>query len=251
MVCKYLCNKMKRGVHASAQSCSRACALCLYGLRPRQLFPGRVWFTNAALGLRQAVFVLGMASSAASVLILDMILALQLHKGKVVDALSATKSLVWIIFFLLASIAMLVFVPRRDIMRLLPFGIVGGFAVAMLIQVLAVWYLRLWRFNFTEIASIRGIPIFLAMSWLPLMVIFAYWLLSLRSGTARFFYIAAYALATVAIEWGLIIFGYQVHRNWNILYAALLALVLHYLLGWYLLATRPPVDERKVIRIDS
>jgi len=160
-------------------------------------------------------------------------------------------SVIWIVYFLLAAIAMLVLVPQREIVRLLPFGIVGGAVIASIVQTIGVWYLRLWRFNHTQMLAYRGIPVFLVLSWLPLMIIFAYWLLSLRTGTGRFFYIAAYALATVGIEYLLLRTGFMVHRSWSILRTALLALGLHYILAWYLLAVREGEGERRLIHIDK
>jgi hypothetical protein len=162
----------------------------------------------------------------------------------------ATMSMIWILYFLLAAITMLVLVPQRQIVRLLPFGIVGGAVIAAVIQAIAVWYLRLWRFNHTQLAAYQGIPIFLVLSWLPLTIVFGNWLLSLHSGTARFFYIAAFAIATVGIEYILLRTGFMVHRNWSILRTAVLAVGLHYLLAWYLLAVRPRDEDRKVIRME-
>jgi len=149
------------------------------------------------------------------------------------------NSLVWVLLFILAAIAMLVFVPRRDVIRLLPFGIVGGWLVAVAIQWVAVQMLRVWRFNFTEFASYQGIPLFLTLAWMPLTIVFGHWLLQLRTGTGRFFYTAGFALGTVALEWLLVLASYRVYlRYWNVVYTAVLALVIHYLLAWYLLSTR-------------
>lgn len=160
-------------------------------------------------------------------------------------------SLAWVNFFLLAAVAMLILVPRRAIMKLLPFGIVGGFILALLIQIVAVSYLRVWRFNFVGSLAYQGVPVFLALTWMPLMIVFGYWLLTIRSTTGRFFYIAAYAVATVALEWTLVWAGYRVYlRYWNLLYTTLLALILHYILGWYLLAVRPANDECKVVPLE-
>jgi hypothetical protein len=163
------------------------------------------------------------------------------------------QSLVWIILFTLVAIGMLIFVPRREILKLLPFGVVGGFLLAAIIQIVAVWVLGLWSFNYTQIASYRGIPIFLTLVWLPTVIIFGHWLLQIRSGTGRFFFTAAFALATVALEWAFVFTGYrQYHRFWNVFYTALLALVLHYLLAWYLLSVRRPMsDEHKVVPLQD
>lgn len=134
---------------------------------------------------------------------------------------------------------MLIFVPRRDVVRLLPFGTVGGFLVAVAIQWVAVRYLRVWKFNYTDFASYRGIPLFLTLAWMPITIIFGHWLLQIRNATGRFFYVAGFALGTVVLEWVFVLTGYREYlRYWNILYTAILALVIHYLLAWYLVATR-------------
>lgn len=160
------------------------------------------------------------------------------------------NSLVWVLLFILAAIAMLVFVPRRDVIRLLPFGIVGGFLLAVAIQWAAVLYFRVWRFNYTEFAAYRGIPLFLTLAWMPITIIFGHWLLQLRTGTGRFFYVAGFALGTVVLEWLFVITRYRVYlRYWNLLYTAILALVLHYLLAWYLLATRRVDNQPKVVQL--
>ena len=149
------------------------------------------------------------------------------------------NSLVWVLLFILAAIAMLVFVPRRDVIRLLPFGTVGGFLVAVATQWVAVRYLRIWKFNYTDFASYDGIPLFLTLSWMPIIIIFGHWLLQIRTGTGRFFYVAGFALSTVLLEWVLVLTRYRVYlRYWVLLYTAILALVIHYSLAWYLLATR-------------
>ena len=159
-------------------------------------------------------------------------------------------SLAWVNFFLLAAVAMLILVPRRAIMKLLPFGIVGGFILALLIQIVAVSYLRVWRFNFVGSLAYQGVPVFgIDMDALDDCVRLLVADYTIDYG--RFFYIAAYAVATVALEWTLVWAGYRVYlRYWNLLYTTLLALILHYILGWYLLAVRPANDECKVVPLE-
>jgi len=160
-------------------------------------------------------------------------------QSKECGVIEVANSLVWVLLFILAAIAMLVFVPRRDVIKLLPFGVVGGFLVALVVQWLAVTVLRVWKFNYTDFAAYRGIPLFLTLAWMPITIIFGHWLLQIRQGTGRFFYIAAFALSTVLLEWMLVLTRYRVYlRYWNLFYTAALALVLHYLLAWYLLSTR-------------
>lgn len=164
--------------------------------------------------------------------------------------IDVANSLVWVLLFILAAIAMLVFVPRRDVIKLLPFGTVGGFLVAVAVQWIAVQVMGVWRFNYTDFAAYRGIPLFLTLSWMPVTIIFGHWLLQIHTGTGRFFYTAGFALSTVLLEWLLVLAGYRVYlRFWNLLYTAALALVLHYLLAWYLLSAKR-VENSNAPKVD-
>ena len=130
---------------------------------------------------------------------------------------------------------MVVLVPRRRIWELMAFGIIGGFALAMAVQYVAVVLLDLWSFNYLQIAAWRGIPIFVAAAWMPTVIIFAHFLSYLRSSTGILLYVVGFSLAASALEYAFVLMGYRNYDNWSFPYTAGLAIVLHGLLAMYIL----------------
>ena len=69
------------------------------------------------------------------------------------------QSLVWFTFFVVSLVVMLVLVPSDKLRRLLAFGLIGGSALAYLVQWVAVNWLRLWGFNHLAFLSVQRIPL--------------------------------------------------------------------------------------------
>lgn len=153
--------------------------------------------------------------------------------------------MVWIILFIISALAMVILVPRRRIWELLAFGIVGGFALAMAVQYVAVVLLELWSFNYVQIAAWRGIPLFVAAAWLPTTIIFAHFLGYLRSSTGILLYVVGFSLATAGLEYAFVLMGYRSYINWMFPYTAALAIVLHGILALYILTF---ARERRRVR---
>lgn len=149
--------------------------------------------------------------------------------------MAATRSLVWIILFVLSALAMVVLVPRRRIWDLLAFGIVGGFALAMGVQYLAVVVFNFWSFNYTQLASWQGIPIFVAAAWMPATIIFAHFLHYLRTTTGIFLYVVGFSVATALLEYAFVLMGYRNYVNWSFPYTVALAIGLHAVLALFAL----------------
>jgi len=153
------------------------------------------------------------------------------------------RSMVWIDLFLIASIVMLIAVPRRRIIQLLPFGVVGGFILALVIQFIAVPWLHLWRFDILGVASVHGIPVFLALAWLPATIIFAHFLPAMRSLVSLIAYILAFAAGASLLEFGFVYFGYRSFIHWNIYLTFLLGAALHSSLAYYFLTVEHAREE--------
>ena len=159
--------------------------------------------------------------------------------------MTSARSLVWIILFLISALAMVILVPRRRIWELLAFGIIGGFALAMAVQYVAVVLLNLWRFNYVQIAAWRGIPVFVAAAWMPTVIIFAHLLSYLRSSTGILLYVVGFSLATAGLEYAFVLMGYRSYVNWMFPYTVALAIVLHGILALYILTF---ARERRRVR---
>ncbi len=144
------------------------------------------------------------------------------------------QSLVWIAFFIVSLIAMLVLIPGDKIRRLLPFGIVGGAVLALIVQWVAVPVLDLWRFHYLSLFSFQGIPLGLVLAWFPATVIFGAYFESMHSLAAKLLYVLAFALIITIIEYGFVLAGYRSFINWNIVNSFLLAAAIHSVLAAYL-----------------
>ena len=162
--------------------------------------------------------------------------------------MTAARSIVWILLFILSAIGMLVLVPRKRIWELLAFGIVGGLGLALLVQYLAVVQFNLWSFNYLQIASWRGFPVFVAAAWFPAVIIFAHFLGHIKGTTSTFLYVIGFSLATALLEYVFVLMGYRQYVNWSFPLTAALAIGLHTLLAIYLLYiadVRKQVAERE------
>ncbi len=146
----------------------------------------------------------------------------------------SVKSLFWIEIFLFFSVMMLIFVPRPRIVRLLPFGLVGGFIISLILIYFLGPVFGFWRFNYPSIISVSGIPLFASLSWLPVEIIYAHWLY--RSGNRLTYYAfwAGMSLFSAVFTQGLVYINYLNYFRWNFYYTLIVDLVLHGVLTYYL-----------------
>lgn len=145
------------------------------------------------------------------------------------------KAMVYPVFFIILTLAALIFVPRKRIVELLPFGLVAGAGVALAVQVIGIWYLSLWRWRFIEPFGWRGLPLFISASWVPAEIIFAHYIEETPK-EMTLLYILGFAGIATAVEWWFIRGGFHVPIRWNLLYTFILGLVIHSLLSLYVLA---------------
>ncbi|AGB40722.1 hypothetical protein Halha_0749 [Halobacteroides halobius DSM 5150] len=142
-------------------------------------------------------------------------------------------SLVWIYLFLILAVGMILVVPTEKIRDLLPFGLVGGFLVAIIIQYLAVNIFRLWEFNYA-LVPLAGFPLGVGLAWVPPEIVFGYFWPSLETKLTRVMYILFFAIVSTLLEYLFLLMGYRKYLNWNIYSTFLLAVVIHSALAYYL-----------------
>ncbi|MGM0502043.1 MAG: hypothetical protein ACQERJ_05905 [Bacillota bacterium] len=142
-------------------------------------------------------------------------------------------SLVWFYLFGLLLIVLFLLVPWAEIKKLLPFGLIGGLAVALLMQYFAVNVFQWWRFNYALI-NLANTPLGVTLSWVPPVIIFAYFWSIAVSNLGKLIYIFVFALGTTVVEYSFVLAGYREYLNWNIYLTLGLALIIHLLLGVYL-----------------
>ncbi|MGE5654535.1 MAG: hypothetical protein ACM3ZQ_09815 [Bacillota bacterium] len=147
----------------------------------------------------------------------------------------AAKTMVYPVFFILLTLIMLVLVPRRRIVGLLPFGLIAGAGVALVVQTTAIWYLGLWRWRYLEPFGWRGLPLFISATWIPAEIIFAHYIEETPK-ELTVLYILGFAGIATGVEWWFVRGGYQVPIHWSLLYTFILGVVIHTLLSLYVLA---------------
>jgi hypothetical protein len=139
-------------------------------------------------------------------------------------------SLVWFYFFLVLFLGMVFIVPKVKIKELLPFGIVGGFILAFIIQYLAVNVFDFWEFTSGAVVW-NNIPMGVLISWVPPTILFGYLYYQMKFKLGL---IVGFALGTTLVEYGFIVAGYREYLNWNPYLTFLLALGTHLGLAAYL-----------------
>lgn len=145
-------------------------------------------------------------------------------------------SLVWFYLFIGLTVLLFLLVPRDRILRLLLFGLIAGFGLAFILQYGAVNIFRWWKFNYALI-EIYGAPLGVSLSWIPAVIIFAYFWPLAVSRLGQLIYLIFFAVGTTIVEYSFVIFGYREYINWNVLLTFCLAFIVHLLLAFYLYLT--------------
>lgn len=147
--------------------------------------------------------------------------------------------MIWAIVFVVSTILMVVVVPRRQVADFLLFGLVGGLGVALVMLYFFVPLLGYWRFAPADILTFQGIPLLLAMAWIPIEIIYG-WALTRGEGLAPFLAVIGFPLAATLGHYGLILNGNLAYAHWSLSKTFLLALFIHAGLAAYILAQVRP-----------
>jgi len=148
----------------------------------------------------------------------------------------------WIILAVVAWVVGLLAVPQEDFRRLVPFGLIAGFGLALVINLFGGPILHLWSFR-QAAWPILGIPFWVLLAWVPSVILFVHFLpdRSLpRLGWLLLFPAVYTALDYYFLRAGLRFFS----ANWNLPFAFLLSLGTHLLvLSFYLISVKAQPGE--------
>ena len=145
----------------------------------------------------------------------------------------------WILLAVVMWVIGLVAVPQESFRRLMPFGIIAGFGLALLVNILGSSVLGLWRF--TSLSwPILGVPFWIFLAWVPSVVIFVHFLPG--DSLARLGWLLAFPAIYTAVEFLYLRAGLRIFSShWNLVAAFLLSLGLHiFILAYYLISVRVP-----------
>lgn len=120
----------------------------------------------------------------------------------------------------------LLLVPADRFRRLLPFGLIAGFALAAAINVVGSGILGLWRFGGTGLLTVQGVPLMALLAWVPVVILFAHFLPS--TAPWRLAWLLLFPLGFTLLEFGLLRLGVRTFApNWNLFHAFALSLSVH------------------------
>jgi type IV secretory pathway TraG/TraD family ATPase VirD4 len=137
--------------------------------------------------------------------------------------------------FIGTAVLMMIAVPRTCIQRYVWMGIVGGLFLAVLLLAIMQNVLSFWIFTDIDLLYFYNIPMSLAAVWLPLVIMFSYFVNAGNSNLTRSAaLIGSFALLAAIAHWFLLTEGLLVYRNWSLVYTFILAGAIHAMLYAYL-----------------
>lgn len=141
-----------------------------------------------------------------------------------------------LIFFIGVALLFLL-VPRKDISRFWDIGLVGGLGISFVLTYLMHNVFGFWNFVGGDII-IYGIPLCLAAVWMPLVMIYSYWVSKSSNLYQIAGVIAGFALLATAAHWYYVTQGMLIFVRWSVFYTFILAVAIHIALLYYLYASK-------------
>lgn len=146
--------------------------------------------------------------------------------------------LLWVDIFFGFMFAMIIAVPRKAIQQYLAVAFLSGFGQGLIVTALLAPVLGLWKFNYADTFSLDGLPVFIVLAWVPVVVIYSYYFYRFKKSSEIFTYMLAYSLATGLFVHWLVRAGFLIFLKWNSLFTVILAFILYSPLTYMLLRVR-------------
>lgn len=149
----------------------------------------------------------------------------------------------------LGLFSMYILVPRDRINDIYRFGLVGGLVVALALIYIMQNILGVWVFYRADFFSIAGIPIFMSIAWVPMVIVFSHLMSQAKNLLQAALIIIAFPSGATILKWLLLINGMLAYFNWNLTMTFFLSLAIHIALAGYLFATGRLDNLRKITRL--
>ena len=131
------------------------------------------------------------------------------------------------VVFAAVTVAMLLVVPVERIRRFALFGGIFGGVLPFLVIGMMQNILGLWQYRGVDPVNLAGIPVFLALTWAPSVVIFAHLLLQYRSLLLRLLLLLSVGAGVTWLQY-LHLQNNMLHfNNWNLAETFVLTVFLH------------------------
>lgn len=139
-----------------------------------------------------------------------------------------------LLLFIAAFVALYLLVPREKIAEYFGFGLVAGPVLGLILLYVMISVLGVWTFSNIDILYIAGIPVFQALTWLPLEIGFAYYFLRSRTSLTYLTVILALPVLATLSHYVYLQLGLLEYSNWYLFSTFLVSLLIHLGLAAYL-----------------
>lgn len=147
------------------------------------------------------------------------------------------ENLAGMILFILGTILMFILVPMDRIIKFSLLGLIGGLGVALVLVHVMQNIFSYWVFKGVDLLYIRGIPVLLSSTWIPIEIIFGHLTTKTRSLLTRISLLFAVPLASAFVHYLLILNKMLSYNYWNLTGTFLVSLAIHAVILGYLYAT--------------
>jgi len=134
-------------------------------------------------------------------------------------------------------IALLLLVPFPRIKAFFSVGLVGGALLAFILVHLMQNTWHFWIFQNVDLLVVGGIPFFLSMSWLPLIILYSHLLSQYHNLPLTILLVFVFPMGAVFTQAYLLNNQLLVYQSWNLLFTFLLSLAIHLVIALYLYAS--------------
>lgn len=147
----------------------------------------------------------------------------------------------WIAFAILVWVITLILVPKERIGKFFHVGLVGGFLLAITLNILGVSVLHLWRYG-PDIIAFNGIPLAIPLAWTAEVILYVNYLPEHKLSIVLYT-VAFVTIATIA-DYFCVKLGMRVYLNWSLWSMFFLGLFSHALVYAYYYITYSEAKAR-------
>ncbi len=153
-----------------------------------------------------------------------------------------------LILFLATLLLMIFIVPLERIKQLFVIGLLGGFGGGLVLIYVLQNIFGFWEFqNRADLIFFLDIPIFISLSWLPIVITFCHLLTQYKNIPLIVGIIVSVPLAAVFIKYLMLENGMLNYVNWNLFDTFLVSIGIHIGITTYMYFTNRLENFKKIL----
>ncbi|PKM88952.1 MAG: hypothetical protein CVU87_06355 [Firmicutes bacterium HGW-Firmicutes-12] len=122
---------------------------------------------------------------------------------------------------------MFLIVPIERIKKLLLIGLVAGIGIAILL-VYVMNLFDFWTFHGADVLNLYGIPIFLSLAWVPLVIAFIHLFTEFYQPWQRVGLVLLFPAGAIILHYLLLQKGALTYKSWNLFFTYIVSVIIHF-----------------------